>query len=164
MLMPRNLTFLVLVLATVSWTACSGSNTCPSCPTCQASTPAPTPTPTPVPYAPPAHGVAVCGEEFPQFEGLLVEVQNQIVSEHPEWFDRVSSAGNTLVLRTDYFWKSMLDKINAKPPYSAAHHWYDPMGVIMIKDNNLMSENYKVLMSNMAMKSKYAVTCHPAEF
>jgi hypothetical protein len=171
--MSRIMAVFVVVLAMVAWTGCGGGESSPSGPTYQASTPTPypspmpSPSPTPIDVSSPDRGTcpASCWEDDePKFEQVLVDAEWEILNEHPEWFDRVSMAPDTKVLKLVEFWDALLDKINENPPYEASHHCRDYYGVISIKNSNRFSENFKVITSAMAVKAKYADTCWPSWF
>jgi hypothetical protein len=165
--MSRIPKYLVLMLVTVALTAlgCGGGGSSPTVPN-DSPTPiaTPTPTPTPVPYEPPLHGTADCWVDEPIFEALVFTTIGEIENDLPEWFDYDTMPGWTKVLQPESLMKELVDRINAKPPYSADFYWREPWADISVKEDDENSENWRILSSFNTLQKKYMEVCEPAEF
>jgi hypothetical protein len=135
-------------------------------PTTPTPTPRPTPTPSPTPnsYVPPAPGTARCSETVALYEDVVFTATDQVLQEHPEWFDSTIRPPWMIAIEPEKFVQTLIAKINAQPPLKAANGWFDSWAVISVKENNDFSEDYHVLASFYGVRKRYGQTCRPATF
>jgi hypothetical protein len=163
--MPKIVSFALFVLGSAGLIGC-GSDPCPICPVCTISTPEPTPlpTPSPVPYVPPPPGEASCVETAPLFDQIVTIAIDQVINEHPEWFNSEAQPGWIIALRPGSYMQAVIDKINAQPPLKADYGWFHRWAMISVKNGNEFSEDYHLLTSWNAVRRDYGQTCRPATF
>jgi hypothetical protein len=95
---------------------------------------------------------------------MVVDAIDQVLGEHPEWFNHEALPGWAIAVRPGSYMQAVIDKINAQPPHKADYGWFHPWAMISVKNNNDFSEDYHLLTSWNAVRRDYGQTCRPATF
>jgi hypothetical protein len=115
----------------------------------------------------PASVSIACGRETAQFLNVVEDAIDQVVREHPEWFDTSStqpggSPGSYRVLNDDAYTAEMVRVVNSK---GLCARWDGEE--LNIKTNNVNSDNYDIHTAQGYIRrgeGAYRVTCYPAYF
>ncbi|MBN2371970.1 MAG: hypothetical protein JXO72_15925 [Vicinamibacteria bacterium] len=129
-------------------------------------TPEPT-TPTPTPYSTPDHDQLACEVESAQyFRNIVVQAQEQLKKERPDWFDHEAMPGWVVAKKPAQYFNAVIATINniEGGKYKAHPHFYEPESHIAVKTSNQFSEAYHIITSFHGLTNGYAFTCRPAEF
>jgi hypothetical protein len=98
------------------------------------------------------------------FEDVVFAATDQVLREHPEWFDSEIKVPWIIAIEPESFMQAMLDKVDAQPSLQAARGWFHPWAVMSVKNSNEFSEDYHLLSSFNGVRKRYGQTCRPAMF
>jgi hypothetical protein len=115
----------------------------------------------------PASVSIACSRENPQFLQVVEDAIDQVVREHPEYFDQSSTqpggiAGTYRVVNDDAYTAEMVKIVNGK---GLCARWDGEE--LNIKTNNVNSDNYDIHTAQGYIRrggGAYRVTCYPAYF
>jgi hypothetical protein len=104
-----------------------------------------------------------CEQGVSEYVGLVEEVVDKTIEEHPAWFNLKYELGyrGFKVLETDLYLDSVVAGLSSRGLCAAM----DPRReYLKIKKSSAMAETFEILHPKSFVQRKYLQTCHPADF